>query len=224
LAVLSFDPLTLPIVAVSGDRALGAEEIDAAALRRAFLSARAWTPETIVEPTLRSKASAPTPAAVLIGLVQREEGLCVLLTQRTAHLHDHAGQISFPGGRVEPEDIDARATALRETKEEVGITADYIEVLGSLPTYVTGTGFSVVPVVALVRLGFKLKPDAFEVAEVFEVPLSFLMDPRHHETRRASVGEVVRHFYTMPYGNYFIWGATAAMLRNLYGFLAAVAQ
>jgi 8-oxo-dGTP pyrophosphatase MutT (NUDIX family) len=177
----------------------------------------------MIEP-LRAKASEPTPAAVLIGLVEREQGLCVLLTERTAHLHDHAGQISFPGGRVEPEDIDAHATALRETEEEIGLTSDYIEVLGTLPTYVTGTGFSVVPVVALVRTGFTLKPDAFEVAEVFEVPLAFLMDPGHHETRRASVGEVVRQFYTMPYGSYFIWGATAAMLRNLYAFLASAGQ
>lgn len=224
MAVLSFDPLTLPIVAVSDDRALRADEIDAAAVRLAFSKSRSWTPETIVEPTLRAKASLPTPAAVLIGLVQRDDGLSVLLTQRTAHLHDHAGQISFPGGRVEPEDIDAPATALRETQEEVGLGAAYIEVLGCLPTYLTGTGFSVVPVVALVSTGFTLKPDAFEVADVFEVPLAFLMDPSHHETRRASVGELVRHFYTMPYNNYFIWGATAGMLRNLYRFLAAAPQ
>jgi 8-oxo-dGTP pyrophosphatase MutT (NUDIX family) len=224
LAVLSFDPLTLPIVAVSDDRALRADEIDAAAVRLAFSESRSWTPETIVEPTLRAKAGGPTRAAVLIGLVQREEGLSVLLTQRTAHLHDHAGQISFPGGRVEPEDIDAPATALRETQEEVGLGADYIEVLGCLPTYLTGTGFSVVPVVALISTGFTLKPDAFEVADVFEVPLAFLMDPSHHETRRARVGELVRHFYTMPYNNYFIWGATAGMLRNLYRFLAAAPQ
>ena len=114
-----FDPLTLPIVSVSSDRALHAEEIDAAALRVAFAAPRSWIPETIVEPSIRAKHSAPTAAAVLIGLVQRDEGLSVLLTQRTAHLHDHAGQISFPGGRVEPEDVDATATALRETQEEV---------------------------------------------------------------------------------------------------------
>ena len=211
-------------MAVSSDRALRAEEIDAAALRLAFSAPRSWTPETIAEPSLRNKSSSATPAAVLIGLVQHDAGLSVLLTQRTAHLHDHAGQISFPGGRVEPEDVDAAATALRETDEEVGLGADYIEVLGALPTYVTGTGFSVVPVVALVSTGFTLKPDDFEVAEVFEVPLSFLMDPSNHQTRRASVGELVRHFYTMPYESYFIWGATAGMLRNLYRFLAAEPQ
>jgi 8-oxo-dGTP pyrophosphatase MutT (NUDIX family) len=218
-----FDPLTLPITAVSKDRALGAAEINAAALRRAFEAPRAWQPEALIEPRMRAPGAGLTAAAVLIGLVQREAGLSVLLTQRTAHLHDHAGQVSFPGGRVEPEDVDAPATALRETLEEVGLESSYIEVLGCLPIYTTGTGFSVVPVVALVTPGFTLKPDPFEVAEVFEVPLSFLMDPAHHETRTARVGDMVRSFYTMPYQDFFIWGATAGMLRNLYRFLAAQA-
>jgi 8-oxo-dGTP pyrophosphatase MutT (NUDIX family) len=216
-----FDPLTLPIAEVSADPPLGPAEIDAPALVRAFQSGKAWQTEPIVEPRSTSRAGEPVVAAVLIGLVQHAEGLSVLLTQRTAHLHDHAGQISFPGGRAEPEDADAAATALRETEEEIGVDGSFIEVLGQLPVYLTGTGFSVTPVVALIRAGFTPSPDPFEVAEVFEVPLSYLMDPRNHQTRRASIAEVTRAFYTMPYGNYFIWGATAGMLRNLYRFLAA---
>jgi 8-oxo-dGTP pyrophosphatase MutT (NUDIX family) len=211
--------LTLPIDSVSHDPPLASDVLTASRLRDAFLLPSNWQPEPIVEPRVRVGA-ALTPAAVLIGLVMREAGLTVLLTQRTAHLNDHAGQISFPGGRVESEDSGAIATALRETREEIGLDAQFIEVIGSLPDYTTGTGFRVSPVVALIRPGFTLKPDPFEVAQVFEVPLAFLMDPAHHETRRATVGDVVRSFYTMPYREHFIWGATAAMLRNLYRFLA----
>jgi len=180
-----------------------------------------WTPEPVLEPRVRSEKTEPVAAAVLIGLVMRPDQVTVLLTQRTAHLNDHAGQISFPGGRVEPEDLGPAATALRETREEIGLAADFIEIIGVLPEHITGTGFRVVPVVGLVTPGFVLAPDPFEVALVFEVPLEFLMDPNNHETRRATVGDVVRSFYTMPYREHFIWGATAAMLRNLYRFLAA---
>jgi 8-oxo-dGTP pyrophosphatase MutT (NUDIX family) len=221
LAAPLFDPLTLPVDCVSADPALLPDVITPAALRAAFLAPGPWQPEPVVEPRVRAGNTAPVPAAVLIGLVMRAEGLTVLLTERTAHLHDHAGQVSFPGGRVEPEDDGAKATALRETEEEIGLRADYIEIIGALPEYTTGTGFRVTPVVGLVAPGFELKPDPFEVANVFEVPLAFLMDPKHHETRRATVGDVVRSFYTMPYREHFIWGATAAMLRNLYRFLAA---
>jgi 8-oxo-dGTP pyrophosphatase MutT (NUDIX family) len=221
VAALSFDPLTLPIAEISSDPALRSDEINADALMRAFKSGRAWDTEQIVEPRTRMRPGEPVVAAVLIGLVQHPAGLSVLLTQRTAHLHDHAGQISFPGGRAEIDDIDAAATALRETEEEIGVDRSYVEVLGNLPVYLTGTGFAVTPVVALVRPGFTPRPDPFEVAEVFEVPLAFLMDPANHQTRRATVENVTRAFYTMPYGDYFIWGATAGMLRNLYRFLAA---
>ena len=168
-----------------------------------------------------------TPAAVLVPVIERPEGLTVLFTQRTAHLNDHAGQVSFPGGRCERTDASPVFTALRETEEEIGLARNLIEVLGLLPEYRTGTGFSVTPVVGLVRPPFALNPDSFEVAEVFEVPLEFLMDPRHHERRRIVHGMIDRSFYAMPWRDerhgreHFIWGATAAMLRNLYRLLSA---
>ena len=166
---------------------------------------------------------------MLVPLIQRDE-ITVLLTQRTDHLTDHPGQISFPGGRVEPEDENATATALREAHEEIGLHARHIEVLGELPTYTTGTGFIVTPVVALIEPPFTIAADPFEVAEVFEVPLSFLMSPANHRHHAIEFGGVKREFLSMPWQGadaageprrYFIWGATASMLRNLYRFLSA---
>lgn len=171
-----------------------------------------------------------TPAAVLVPVVNREDGLTVLLTQRSANLPDHPGQISFPGGRMEPDDADADAAALREANEEIGLPTSDLDVLGAMPLYTTGTGFIVTPVVALVRPGFRTHVDPFEVAEVFEVPLAFLMNPAHHRHHAVEVGGVRREFLSMPWQGvdaqghprrYFVWGATAAMLRNLYRFLSA---
>ncbi|MBL8659083.1 MAG: CoA pyrophosphatase [Rhodospirillales bacterium] len=159
------------------------------------------------------------PAAVLIPLVDRPEGLSVLLTRRTAHLAHHAGQVSFPGGHIEPADEGPADTALRETEEEVGIDRRSIEVLGHLDVYVTRTGFVVTPVVALVHPPFTLRPDDHEVDEVFEVPLAFLLDPANHQKCSAEFEGVTRYFYAMPYGRHFIWGATAGMLVNLYEVL-----
>jgi 8-oxo-dGTP pyrophosphatase MutT (NUDIX family) len=156
-----------------------------------------------------------TPAAVLFPIVLRDGGETVLLTQRTVHLRDHAGQISFPGGRVEAEDLSPIHTALRETQEEIGLASQHIEVIGFLPEYLTGTGFRVTPVVALVRPPFELSPDQFEVAEVFEVPLAFLLDPANHKQHSLHYRGALRHFFAMPYGDYFIWGATAGMIRSL---------
>jgi 8-oxo-dGTP pyrophosphatase MutT (NUDIX family) len=156
-----------------------------------------------------------TPAAVLFPIVQRADGYTVLLTQRTAHLKDHPGQISFPGGRVEPEDTSAIHTALRETEEEIGLSRACIEVLGFLPEYRTGTGFQVTPVVALLRPPFDLLPDPFEVAEVFEVPLSFLLDTENHKRHAIHHRGALREYFAMSYGDYFIWGATAGMIRSL---------
>jgi 8-oxo-dGTP pyrophosphatase MutT (NUDIX family) len=156
-----------------------------------------------------------TPAAVLFPIVLRDGGQTVLLTQRTAHLRDHAGQISFPGGRVEAEDISPSHTALRETEEEIGLPRERIEILGFLPEYRTGTGFRVTPVVALVQPPFDLQPDPFEVAEVFEVPLAFLLDPANHQQHSLHYRGALRHYFAMPYGDYFIWGATAGMIRSL---------
>lgn len=156
-----------------------------------------------------------TPAAVLFPIVLRDGGQTVLLTQRTAHLRDHAGQISFPGGRVEAEDLSPSHTALRETEEEIGLPRERIEILGFLPEYRTGTGFRVTPVVALVQPPFDLRPDPFEVAEVFEVPLAFLLDPANHQQHSLHYRGALRNYFAMPYGDYFIWGATAGMIRSL---------
>ncbi len=156
-----------------------------------------------------------TPAAVLFPIVQRDGGQTVLLTQRTAHLKDHGGQISFPGGRVETEDRTPVHTALRETEEEIGLAREHVEVLGFLPEYRTGTGFRVTPVVALVTPPFDLALDPFEVAEAFEVPLAFLLDPANHKRHSLHYRGALRHFFAMPYGDYFIWGATAGMIRSL---------
>lgn len=203
---------------------VGADRLQPHALRARFFQPPVWEPELSGD-RFRLRADAPRAASVLVPFVAHEAGVTVLLTERTAHLHDHAGQIAFPGGRQDPEDIDAIDTALRETEEEIGLTREYIDVIGRLPEYLTGTGYRVTPVVGMVRPGFALTLDAFEVAEAFEVPLRFLMDPRNHERRRVRHGDIDRHFYAMPWQHhdreYFIWGATAAMLRNLYRLLIA---
>lgn len=159
-------------------------------------------------------------AAVLVPLVVRPPGLSLLLTRRTAHLANHAGQISFPGGRVEADDADSAATALREAEEEVGLPRDRVEVLGELDRYITRTGFSVAPVVGLVHPPFTLTPDPQEVAATFEVPLAFILDPANRRRQSREFLGVPRHFWTIPYGEHFIWGATAGMLVNLCEELA----
>lgn len=164
----------------------------------------------------RTRGGTLTPAAVLVPLVDRPSGLHVLLTQRTAHLRDHAGQVSFPGGRIEQEDTSPAAAALRETFEEIGLTAEFIEIVGYLDTYLTITGYSVVPVVAFVREGFSLALDDFEVASVFEVPLRFVLDPGNHVLKTKEVQGVEVSYYEMPYEDRYIWGATARMLVGLY--------
>jgi len=164
----------------------------------------------------------PVPAAVLVPLVEHTTGFTVLFTQRTVDLKSHAGQISFPGGRLEPGDRDASAGALRETAEEIGLAASHIEVLGALDSYVTITGFAVTPVVGVVRPPFDLKPDPIEVADVFEVPLAFFLDPANHQRHSRTLPDgAVRGYYAIPYGDRYIWGATAGMLINLYEVLAA---
>lgn len=156
-----------------------------------------------------------TAAAVLVPLVAHESGMTVLLTLRTDHLNDHAGQVSFPGGRVEPEDSDSIATALRETEEEIGLSPSYVEVLGYLDRYRTITGFDIEPVVGIVQPGFQLMPDPFEVAEVFEVPLGQILERANFRRQsRLHQGER-RHFYEIPHDQFHIWGATAGILHNL---------
>lgn len=159
------------------------------------------------------------PAAVLVPLVARGQVPTVLLTRRTDHLHHHPGQISFPGGRVEEADTSPIDTALRETEEEIGLDRRHIELIGTLPDYLTGTGFRVTPVVGLVTPPFELTLDAFEVAEAFEVPLSHFLDPANHEQHSIVHEGRVRQFHAMPYQGYFIWGATAGIIMSLYRVL-----
>ena len=193
-------------------------------LRNSFSagSAESRNGARVVEPGVPDYAlQTLTPAAVLVPLVQRETGLTVLLTQRTAHLRDHPGQISFPGGRCEESDASAVETALREAQEEVGLDPGQVEVLGLLPEYRTGTGFSITPVVSLVRPPLNLKLDDFEVAEAFETPLSFLLDPANHQRHKIEYQGTQREYYAMPWEGYYIWGATAGMLVSLRRFLIA---
>lgn len=166
------------------------------------------------------EAHSLTPAAVLVPLVDRPEGLTVLLTQRTDHLHHHGGQISFPGGRVEEHDTSAIETALRETEEEIGLDRRHVDIVGFLDLYQTVTGFLITPVVSFVEPAFQLNPDPFEVADVFEVPLGFILDSRNHERRSVMYKGRERRFYVLPYENRYIWGATAAILVGFANRLA----
>ena len=158
------------------------------------------------------------PAAVLVPIIQHPAPT-VLLTQRTDHLNHHAGQVSFPGGRVEPGDMSPIDTALRETEEEVGLDRSFIDVVGALDTYETGTGFSITPIVGVVRTGFDLTLQEEEVAEAFEVPLDFILDRNNHQMDSGEWKGRVRHYHVIPYRHYHIWGATAGMLVNLHNKL-----
>ena len=186
-----------------------------------------WLAERLARPTpalargmsdgfrMPGREGAPTLAAVLVPLVNRQDGLTLLLTQRSADLPDHPGQISFPGGRIEPDDASPAAAALREATEEVGLPAARVEVLGHMATYQTVTGYEVTPVVGWVEPPFDLALDAGEVADAFEVPLAFLLDPANQQRHFRMLGDVRRDFWAIPYGERFIWGATAAMLMML---------
>ena len=160
-----------------------------------------------------------TRASVLMPIVEREQELMMLFTRRTAHLRSHSGQISFPGGRAEPSDSTPESTALRETLEEIGLAPDRVRLLGRLGDYSTRTGYRITPVVGAVAAPFELRPDADEVDEVFEVPLSFLLDPQNHQRHSRVFEGETRWFYAIPYRDYYIWGATAGMLVNLYRHL-----
>ena len=221
----AFDPRQVPVVpgaASAGLSAVPAHRLTPEGLRDRFARPPQWTPELVRERQFADRA--PAPAAVLLPLVMRER-LHLLLTQRTAHLSTHSGQIAFPGGKVDATDADATAAALREAEEETGLSREHVEVLGTLPQYITGTSFFITPVVALVRPGFALQPNPHEVDDVFEVPLDFLMDPVHHRRHAYEWDGVVREWYSMPYQDgpreRFIWGATAGMLRNFFHLLRA---
>jgi 8-oxo-dGTP pyrophosphatase MutT (NUDIX family) len=216
-----FDPRMVPVLGVDNHLPpVPQGHLSPDALRQRFRDPPVWQPEIRDEPIWVARE--PVAASVLIAVVLRTRPT-VLLTQRTAHLSSHSGQIAFPGGKQDAEDPDIVSTALREASEEVGLAPNLVQVMGTLPTYRTGSGFIITPVVGLVSADFFPAPNAFEVEEVFEVPLAFLMDPANHR-RHVIVAEGVRRdWLSMPYvdgrAERFIWGATAGMLRNLYRFL-----
>jgi 8-oxo-dGTP pyrophosphatase MutT (NUDIX family) len=226
-----FDPRSIPVQGIDNHlEGVSLDRLNATALRWRFANPPAWTPEHSIEKKFENRE--PAAAAVLMPLVMRDE-LMLLLTLRATTLTSHSGQVALPGGRTDAADIDAVDTALREAHEEVGLPRAHVEVLGSLPVYVTGTAYSITPVVALVTPGFTLLPNAAEVADVFEVPLAYLMNPANHRRHAVEFDGVTREWLSMPYldktvaqengelAERFIWGATAGMLRNLYRFLSA---
>ena len=226
-----FDPRSVPVQGIDDHLEwVKPDRLKPESLRRRFANPPIWTPEHSVEKKFENRE--PAAAAVLIPLVMRDE-LMLLLTQRTTNLSTHSGQVALPGGRTDATDVDASDTALREAMEEVGLPRSHVEVLGTLPIYVTGTAYSVTPVVALVTPGFVLRPNPGEVADVFEVPLAYLMNPANHRRHAVEFDGITREWLSMPYldtsvlqengrmPERFIWGATAGMLRNLYRFLSA---
>lgn len=223
----NFNPREVPVVGVDTHlTAVSEERLSAQALRQRFIAPPLWVPEMVQEVSFSRRV--PAKAAVLIPIVMREQPM-VLLTQRTAHMSTHSGQVAFPGGKSDDSDADAVATALREAHEEVGLAPHFAQVIGSLPIYITGSAFIITPVVALIDPGFELKPNPDEVADAFEVPLQFLMNPSHHQRHVVEWDGVRREWLSMPYFDEvdgvhkerFIWGATAGMLRNFYRFLSA---
>jgi len=217
------DPRTVPVIQVDSHLpAVEHQRLQADALRSRFSAPPVWKPEFLAEKKFMDRQ--PMSAAVLLPIVRHPEPT-VLLTLRTQHLSTHSGQIAFPGGKVDETDADAVAAALRETQEEIGLDAQFVEVLGQLPVYVTGSAFHVTPVVALISPGFALNPNPNEVADIFEVPLAYLMNPAHHRHHQVDWQGAQRQWLSMPYQDHlterFIWGATAGMLRNFYRFLLA---
>ncbi|HXE47605.1 MAG TPA: CoA pyrophosphatase [Ramlibacter sp.] len=219
----NFDPRTAPVLGIDSDLpAVALEALTPAALRQRFLAPPSWRPEIWIERKFSNRPLAN--AAVLVPVVMRERPT-VLLTERTTHLSTHSGQVAFPGGKQDESDTDAAHTALREAHEEIGLQPGLIEVIGQMPTYTTGSQFIITPVVALVSPDHRLTLNAFEVADAFEVPLEFLMNPAHHRRHAMEWAGARREWFSMPYmdgtSERFIWGATAAMLRNFYRLLIA---
>ena len=248
-APLGFDPQAAalephPAEPVLPEQALSFSHLDAVfARRRAHWQAHQaalgrptrdlphWAPEMLQDrrrPRVPVTRETATRASVLIALAHQhahDERMQLVLTQRTADLSIHAGQVSFPGGRAEAHDASPQATALREAQEEIGLAPGQVEIWGEMPEYLTATGFLVTPVIGRITSAPRFSRDAREVAEIFQVPLAFVMDPANHQRRvipadQSPTGETIR-FFAIPYGKFFIWGATAAMLRNLYRLLAA---
>jgi 8-oxo-dGTP pyrophosphatase MutT (NUDIX family) len=231
---LGFDPRDIPWTVQHGQwPALPMQALQAERLKHVFQNPPEWTPEVKKEPTVGHRPS--KAAAVLIPIVLRgPQGSDphLLLTQRTSHLSSHAGQIAFPGGKVDEDDSSIEHTALREAEEEVGLMPEFVQILGTLPSYVTGTAFHITPVVGLVSPDHSITPNPHEVDAVFEVPLSFLMNPENHRFHQWQQEGISRQWYSMPYldtqqptlsepTERYIWGATAGMIRNFYRFLLA---
>ena len=223
LGKVQFDLSTMQLDAVCEEGVIHPERLNIDWIRSRFANPPAWQPESRLEKRFPTAFDPPTPASVLVPIVARNEGPAMLLTKRTDHLHDHPGQVSFPGGRQDEGDASAVETALREAEEEIGLHRRHVDVIGRLPEYLTGSGFSVTPIVSIVQPPFSLQPEPFEVAEVFEVPLAHLMNAANHRLMSAEFPRGIgwRTFYAIPYDQYLIWGATAGMLRNLFHFLRA---
>lgn len=225
IVVPGFDPQTQPVVACKPLTPLRLSSLQADFIAAAFDRPVQWQVEPIFTQSFGSDTVLPDDvvhAAVFVPLVQRDRSLSVIFTRRASHLHNHAGQISFPGGRIEPTDAGPVAAAIREMHEEIGIDPSFIQLIGTHPSFLTSTRFTMTPVIGLIRPGFAITSDPTEVAEVFEVPLSVLMDPAQHRLHEAGLpGGGHRFYFSISWGGYFIWGATAALIRNLYHFLAA---
>ncbi len=222
----NFDPQSQPVVKLADSDLLLPDSIRLDFIREAFRQPVSWQVEPIFAESFSSYCSKEHAllrhAAVFMPLIQRGPDVHVLFTKRTEHLSDHAGQICFPGGSTDPSDKSEIETALRETHEEIGVSREYIQLIGTQPAYITVSQFLMTPVVGVLKPGFKITPDTNEVAEVFEVPLQVLLDPRKHRLHKlpAKIGNE-RYYFSMQWENHFIWGATAALIRNFYHFMVA---
>jgi len=226
----SFDPKTQPVVGACNLAPLSEQELTAEFIRTAFTQAKRinWQVEPLyTHAFVKDFREHPQSiqSAVCVGIIQHQGTLHVLFTKRAEHLPHHAGQVSFPGGRIEQQDADAVAAALRETHEEVGIAPAFIEPIAEQPIFLTSTRFAMRPVVSLLHEGYRLQPNPQEVAEIFVVPLVELLNPRrhtiHHLPRRFGREGA---YFSIAWEGQFIWGATAALVRNLYHFLSAAAR
>lgn len=226
--VAGFDPETQPVISMPELPGLAPSSLQLPFIRKAFSQDFPWQVEPVFKNYFDLDTSAHSdirPAAVCIPLLERPDGLSVLFTLRSARLYNHAGQICFPGGRIESTDADFIQAALRETWEEVGVHPRFVELIGTQPSFLTSTRYTMKPVIGLLKPGYTLEPDHTEVAEIFEVPFAALMDPALHRLHQIRPEDAApRYFFSISWNGYFIWGATAALIRNLYHYLAAAQE
>lgn len=225
VAALGFDPSQAPLLPVPYLPALPSQALEPDFVVQAFRQPISWQVDSLFKDSFYPHflpKSKNVRAAVCIAITPSAQNPGVLFTRRALHLHNHAGQISFPGGRIEQSDLSIAAAAMREAQEEVGIAPEFMHYLGQHPIFVTTTQFAMCPVIMQLQNGFQLQADPGEVEEIFEVPLHVLMDPQKHQLHqfRASDGSR-RVYFSIPWGPYFIWGATAVLVRNMYHYLAA---